>query len=205
MSKKLCPCKVCGQQIAKNAKICPHCGGKNKKKHPLFVIILAIVIIALIVSISERDEVPQQESYVPEVQIEPVVEEITEVEAEVEEVTREITEAEVEVAEATEEATEEVLEETAEIKAEQGIRSEFKEAMDSYEDFFAEYCSFMEKYQKNPTDVSLLADYAKFMAQYVETMEEMEALEDTDMNDEELKYYIEVTARINQMLVDVAI
>ena len=27
----LIPCKTCGKEIAKNAKLCPHCGGKNKK------------------------------------------------------------------------------------------------------------------------------------------------------------------------------
>ena len=31
MSKKLIECKSCGQQMAKSAKACPHCGAKNKK------------------------------------------------------------------------------------------------------------------------------------------------------------------------------
>ena len=31
MSKKLKPCKACGQEIAKSAKFCPYCGAKYKK------------------------------------------------------------------------------------------------------------------------------------------------------------------------------
>lgn len=37
-----------------------------------------------------------------------------------------------------------------------GLRPEFKEAMDSYEAFYDEYCAFMKKYMKNPTDLKLL-------------------------------------------------
>lgn len=85
-----------------------------------------------------------------------------------------------------------------------GMRPEFKAAMDSYEEFFAEYCNFMKKYKQNPTDIGLIAEYAEFMKQYVDTMEKMEAWDDGDLNSEELKYYIDVTGRITKMLVDVA-
>ena len=34
MNKKMTTCKACGQEIAKSAKACPHCGAKNKK--PIF-------------------------------------------------------------------------------------------------------------------------------------------------------------------------
>lgn len=34
MSNKLTICKACGQELAKTAKTCPHCGAKNKK--PIF-------------------------------------------------------------------------------------------------------------------------------------------------------------------------
>ena len=44
---KMKTCKHCGAEIAKNAKVCPQCGGKNKK--PIYLrawfIILAVVII----------------------------------------------------------------------------------------------------------------------------------------------------------------
>ena len=31
MNNKMCTCKACGQEMAKSAKNCPHCGAKNKK------------------------------------------------------------------------------------------------------------------------------------------------------------------------------
>ena len=34
MREKLTTCKSCGEEIAKSAKTCPKCGGKNKK--PIF-------------------------------------------------------------------------------------------------------------------------------------------------------------------------
>lgn len=84
-----------------------------------------------------------------------------------------------------------------------GMRPEFKEALDSYEKFFNEYCEFMKKYAENPTDLNLLMEYTDFMTQYTETMDKMEALDDGEMNDAETKYYIEVTARISQKLLEV--
>jgi len=30
---ELVPCKTCGSEIAKNAKVCPNCGAKNKTQH----------------------------------------------------------------------------------------------------------------------------------------------------------------------------
>ena len=49
MSKKLMACKSCKQEIAKNAKICPHCGAKNKKpifKKWWFWVIIAVLIVS---------------------------------------------------------------------------------------------------------------------------------------------------------------
>ena len=40
---KLIKCKTCGGEIAKNAKVCPHCGAKNKKKHVFLGIVLFII------------------------------------------------------------------------------------------------------------------------------------------------------------------
>ena len=60
-----------------------------------------------------------------------------------------------------------VLEETkADTDSEQfvdGMRPEFKEAMDSYEAFYVEYYDMMKKYNNNPTDLSILAEYSELM------------------------------------------
>ena len=48
---KLKTCKHCGAEIAKNAKVCPNCGGKNKKPIYLRWWFIALVIIVIIVAV----------------------------------------------------------------------------------------------------------------------------------------------------------
>ena len=47
-------CKHCGAQIAKNAKVCPNCGGKNKK--PIFLRwwFIALVIIVILIAVAGK-------------------------------------------------------------------------------------------------------------------------------------------------------
>lgn len=85
-----------------------------------------------------------------------------------------------------------------------GIRPEFQEAMDSYEEFYNQYCALLEKYQENPTDLSLLLEYNAMLAQAQEMDEKFDAWDDSDMNAEEAKYYLEVNTRIQQKLIDLA-
>lgn len=84
------------------------------------------------------------------------------------------------------------------------IDPDFKAAMDSYEEFFDEYVAIMKKYQKNPTDLSLLTDYAKYMGQYTDMMQKFEKWESEDLNAAELAYYVDVQARITKKLLEVA-
>ena len=85
-----------------------------------------------------------------------------------------------------------------------GLRPEFKKAMDEYEDFFEEYCSFMKKMNADPTNLTLLTEYASFLEQYEETMDALEEWENQDMNPAEEIYYLAVVNRINNMLLDAA-
>ena len=56
MREKITNCKACGQQIAKSAKKCPHCGAKNKKGIPVWLgIVVAIVLIAIIAATSNDE------------------------------------------------------------------------------------------------------------------------------------------------------
>ena len=46
--EKMISCKHCGAEIAANAPVCPHCGGKNKKplyKRPWFLVLAVLVIL----------------------------------------------------------------------------------------------------------------------------------------------------------------
>mgnify|MGYP004604747423 FL=1 len=53
---KLTTCKACGEQVAKTAKTCPHCGAKIKKSHPVAIgIAVVLILIAVAVSTGESD------------------------------------------------------------------------------------------------------------------------------------------------------
>lgn len=85
-----------------------------------------------------------------------------------------------------------------------GLRPEFKEAMDSYEAFYDEYCAFMKKYMKNPTDLNLLTEYANMVQKDAEMAEKFKAWDNEEMNDAELKYYLDVNNRVMQKLLEVS-
>lgn len=84
------------------------------------------------------------------------------------------------------------------------IDPEFKAAMDSYEKFFDEYVAIMKKYKANPTDMSILTDYANYMGQYADMMQKFEKWENEDLNTAEAAYYVDVQARITKKLLEVA-
>lgn len=84
-----------------------------------------------------------------------------------------------------------------------GMRPEFKEAMDAYEAFYDEYCAFMAEYKENPSDMTLLLKYSEMMTKVVEMDEAFNKWDDEDLNSEELKYYLEVNNRVMQKMVDV--
>lgn len=85
-----------------------------------------------------------------------------------------------------------------------GIRANFKSAMDSYEKFFDEYVAIMKKYANNPSDMSILSDYTKYMGKYTKMMADFEKWESEDMNAAEIAYYLEVQGRITKKLLEVA-
>lgn len=111
---------------------------------------------------------------------------------------------------ATEPKTEETITETASdpgnsTEAEEGLRDDFKAAMDSYEAFMNEYCDFMKKYKDNPADAGLIADYASYTAKYADFVNKFSKWESEDLNDTETAYYIEVQTRVNNRLAEVAL
>ncbi len=85
------------------------------------------------------------------------------------------------------------------------VDPEFKAVMDSYETFFKEYCDILKKYAANPTDATLIADYAQYTAQYTETMAKLNEIEEDSLGVAELAYYTEVNARISKMLLEAGI
>ena len=85
-----------------------------------------------------------------------------------------------------------------------GMRKEFKEAMDSYEEFIDEYIAFMKKYSNsNGTDAELLKDYGTYMSKYTKAVEAFEKWEDDDLNSKEEAYYIKVQTRVSKKLLEI--
>lgn len=110
-----------------------------------------------------------------------------------------------------EDEPEEDIEEDADVEDEEesktdssnGISPDFKAAMDSYEKFFDEYVAIMKKYANNPNDMSILADYSKYMGKYAQMMKDFEKWEDEDMNAAETAYYVQVQGRITKKLLEI--
>lgn len=80
------------------------------------------------------------------------------------------------------------------------IRPEFQKAMDEYVAFFEGYYEFMKNY--DASDVSSLAKYADFLAQYQETMEALENIDEEKLTDAEAKLYAQTMLKIDQMLIE---
>lgn len=95
-------------------------------------------------------------------------------------------------------------EETPDAPAENdGIRPEFKEAMDSYEAFFDSYVLFMKAYKESDDVASMAAEYSAMMMQYAETITDLYAVDQSTLSEEEVLYYMEVILRINEKLLQV--
>ena len=60
MNQKMTECKACGQEIAKSAKTCPHCGAKNKKKPPILIGIIAFFVLVGIIASSVGNDEPKK-------------------------------------------------------------------------------------------------------------------------------------------------
>ena len=79
---------------------------------------------------------------------------------------------------------------------------EFKKTMDDYEAFMNDYCDLMEKYNSDPA--SVMDEYLEMNQKYLTVMDELDAIDEDELTDEELAYYLEVMNRINTRLAEVA-
>ncbi len=87
-----------------------------------------------------------------------------------------------------------------------GVSPDFKAAMDSYEAFFDEYVEFMKKYENadSTSQMSMMSDFADYMTKYSEALSALDKIEDEDLNDAEMAYYLEVYSRIMKKMSEVA-
>ena len=62
----------------------------------------------------------------------------------------------------------------------------------------------MEKYENSDDVVSMMNDYTEYMKQYADFAQKMDDMGDSDLNTEELKYYLDVQNRVSQRLLTVS-
>jgi hypothetical protein len=85
-----------------------------------------------------------------------------------------------------------------------GVDPELKAFLDSYEDFVDEYVEFMKKYQDDPSNaISMLSEYANIMQKYTDFAEKINKYDSNNLSTEDYKYYIEVTSRCAQKMLDI--
>ncbi len=90
--------------------------------------------------------------------------------------------------------------------SENEIRPEVKEFLDAYGAYMDEYVEFMQRYSNaGPGNMAaMMEDYYAMMSHYAEFSEKIDALDESELTNAELAYYIEVTNRVNQKLLTVA-
>ena len=241
---KMTTCKTCGQPIAKNAKVCPHCGAKIRK-HTLLKIIAAVVVLGMIGSVFggrkspdagqngaavKENETARAETQAAEesplsdetaasetesVKAKPEAEtaapadeaDTTQPPAEEEHVSDtsspETTETVVESSETAAESTEVSADSTEDQSASaDGVTPELKKFLDEYEAFVNDYCDFMETYDQS--DTSAMMEYLSLLQKYADFAEAADAYDQDEMSDADLKYYLEVTTRIEKRLLEVS-
>ncbi len=82
-----------------------------------------------------------------------------------------------------------------------GVTPEFKAQMDSYEAFFDEYIDFMTKFSSEDADTSaMFFEYLDMLTKYSEFMAAMESIDQEELSEADLAYYLEVTMRIEAKL-----
>ena len=88
------------------------------------------------------------------------------------------------------------------VVAETDVRPEVKAFLDSYEAFIDEYAAFMQRYaDAGEGDLAaMMGDYASFMSRYAEFAEKLDAMDESELTNAGLAYYMEVTSRCSQKL-----
>ena len=84
------------------------------------------------------------------------------------------------------------------------VSKEFKKTMDKYEDFIDEYVKFMKSYQDSDDVMGMLNDYTEYMSKYQEVMDGLNSIDEDELSDADLAYYLEVNSRISKKLLEAA-
>lgn len=78
--------------------------------------------------------------------------------------------------------------------------ADFYEMIDNYEEWFNKYVEVLKKYKENPTDLEIAAEATELLSEEVSMLEEFQNLDQSTMTTDELKYYLDALARIQNNL-----
>jgi len=84
------------------------------------------------------------------------------------------------------------------------VDPELKAVLDEYETFMNEYIDFMAKYKNSDDVTDMLSDYIEIMKQYADYMSAIEKYDPDEMSAADAAYYIDVTSRVSQKLLEAA-
>ncbi len=84
------------------------------------------------------------------------------------------------------------------------VTPEFKETLDSYEAFFDEFIVVLKAMADDSADTTTLFKYAGMMMQYADTLEKLDAIDESKLSPADDAYYVEVMARIELKLLEAA-
>lgn len=100
------------------------------------------------------------------------------------------------------EEAEEEPEEEEEKKDSTTVDPDLKAFLDEYEEFMYDYIDFMAEYEESDDVFAMLDDYTKLMTKYAEFAEELEEYDPDEMTAADAAYYLEVTNRVNQKMLE---
>ena len=86
-----------------------------------------------------------------------------------------------------------------------GVDPDLKAFLDSYEQFVDEYVDFMKKYMNDDpmNALSMMGEYVEIMEKYEDFAETVDRYDSDNMSTEDAKYYLEVTSRCTQKMLDI--
>lgn len=85
-----------------------------------------------------------------------------------------------------------------------GVDPDLKEFLDSYEDFVDDYVDFMKKYLADPMNVlSMLSEYTDIMNRYEDFSAKLDKYDSSKMSTLDAQYYLEVTTRCTQKILEI--
>ena len=77
--------------------------------------------------------------------------------------------------------------------------------MEDYEAFYDEYIAFMQKYSSSDNSLSMMTDYMSLMGKLSEWESSIDAIDESELSDEELMLFNDVNLRVASKLNHAAI